>query len=546
MREVTEKKKLEILSLFLEGNPYDEISTMTGVAKGTVVNIVNEFRAGRFPTFADVGDLVDTLRELSVDLRKRRVGVSEALLGLTFFSRLDKMGVKPADLWAWTDMCRELSPADGPLEEFTGAALELFRLERETGESYPSLAVSCSTLRAEAEDLASEVEGLKKEKGELQTTNSALAKERQGLEEEKRALEKDVAELSPRRERLRHEVAELEGKRSALAEEARELEATAEGLRPEVDALQGLGFGKEELEMLRGKLEEVASSHGLTAEGLRTKFFEDLAEYGAIIGFQEKREGLQEEVARLEAHKEHLERIASRLGAPPEEVEQAVRSLLSLKRKQVRPSAVVSYCSVLSGADMEPEELEKAVLELGGLRKTIASCTEELKGLEEEKGERTRVVEVLQAEEAAIKATIRELGESGRRAIEEARVTALREVEKASQKMAKEIAEWGVARGELGAYLEDLKRARYFTSLPLSAEALEAFTEDMGPVIVGQYLQMAALWCSKKLNPRLKPPRWITGKYYRVGEYTDVEVVDLMRWALEAFLEGVAGNGRGA
>jgi len=110
MKELTERKKVEILRLFLEGYSYDEIATKSDVSKGSVVNIVNDFRAGHFPAFSDVGDLVDTLRELSVELRRRGAGVSEALLGLAFFSRLDEMGVKPRNwlepklrLWGQTD-----------------------------------------------------------------------------------------------------------------------------------------------------------------------------------------------------------------------------------------------------------------------------------------------------------------------------------------------------------------------------------------------------------------------------------------------------------
>ena len=84
------------------------------------------------------------------------------------------------------------------------------------------------------------------------------------------------------------------------------METTAKGLRPEVNALEGLGFGKSELETLRVKLAEVASSYGITAEELRVKFFQGLADYGAIGGFQKKREELESKIAVLQEQKEHL------------------------------------------------------------------------------------------------------------------------------------------------------------------------------------------------------------------------------------------------
>jgi len=118
MKELTEKKKLEILRLFLEGYSYDQISTEAVVGKGTVVNVVKDFQAGHFPAFTEVGEVVDALRDLSVELRRKGAGVSEALLGIAFFSRLNEMGVTPDKLWLWADMCREMSAGEAPLQEF--------------------------------------------------------------------------------------------------------------------------------------------------------------------------------------------------------------------------------------------------------------------------------------------------------------------------------------------------------------------------------------------------------------------------------------------
>ena len=93
MKELSEKKKLEILKLFLEGYSYDDIAGQSEVAKGSVVNVVTDFKNGLFPVLSSVTDLADALRELSVELRRKGVGVSEALLGTAFFFRLSEMGV---------------------------------------------------------------------------------------------------------------------------------------------------------------------------------------------------------------------------------------------------------------------------------------------------------------------------------------------------------------------------------------------------------------------------------------------------------------------
>ena len=44
-----------------------------GVSKGTVANVVAELKAGRFPEAADVGEHIELLRELSLDLKRSKL-----------------------------------------------------------------------------------------------------------------------------------------------------------------------------------------------------------------------------------------------------------------------------------------------------------------------------------------------------------------------------------------------------------------------------------------------------------------------------------------
>lgn len=321
-----------------------------------------------------------------------------------------------------------------------------------------------------------------------------------------------------------------------------ELCRIADALRPEVEALQVLGFSKGELETLRVRLERLASNEGTTPKELKERFFDELSDYGSILNFRKKRQDLEGEVSTLEGQVQSLQKVTSRLGLPLHQMEEAVRGLASLKRKGINPSAVASYYRILSQAEMEPSELEHEVIELGRFKKAIATATEAVKQLKAEEVQRTRVVEALRAEEATIKATINELTQWGQKVIKEAQDKALTTVKRATEKMAKDLRQWGDARAELGAYLDDLKRARYFTRLPLSDEALESYIQDMSPLVVSQGLQLVLMWCSRKLNPKFRPPRWIVRKYYSISEYTDVELADLVRWSLEALTEGVGEN----
>ena len=46
----------------------------------------------------------------------------------------------------------------------------------------------------------------------------------------------------------------------------------------------------------------------------------------------------------------------------------------------------------------------------------------------------------------------------------------------------------------------------------------------------------------EKLNQKLRPPREITKKYYSISEYTEVELADVLIWALLMLIGGVGSD----
>ena len=92
----------------------------------------------------------------------------------------------------------------------------------------------------------------------------------------------------------------------------------------------------------------------------------------------------------------------------------------------------------------------------------------------------------------------------------------------------------------MGKFEEELRLARFFAKLPLSNEALSDLVKDLAAPIVIQYLTMALTWCRQKLNPKLRPPRVITKRYYSISDYTEVELVDILTWALLMLIQGVS------
>jgi len=77
MREISTQKRIKVIKLFLTGLSYDEIARQVGIAKGSVVHIINEFREGYLSVPPDMTEYVDALRQVAVDLRKNNTSITQ-------------------------------------------------------------------------------------------------------------------------------------------------------------------------------------------------------------------------------------------------------------------------------------------------------------------------------------------------------------------------------------------------------------------------------------------------------------------------------------
>ena len=88
MKEISRAKKLEVAQRYLLGYTYGEIEEETGVSHGSIANIVGEIENGKLIIPGSAFDVVNDLRQLSFDLKKKGLEPSQALLGLLLFERL--------------------------------------------------------------------------------------------------------------------------------------------------------------------------------------------------------------------------------------------------------------------------------------------------------------------------------------------------------------------------------------------------------------------------------------------------------------------------
>jgi len=253
MKQFPYQTRMEVLDLYLQGLSGDKVSEKTGVSKGAVVSIIKDAREGKYPEL-ELKGRIDELHNVAVRLRKEKLDLAQARLGFGFFQRLLAIGVEPDRLEEWIAFCSETSPA--PPEDFIPAAMELLRVERETGLSYSELTSQVKELadkRQKLIDAVGELEAKEKRSGELEAEIERNKKRASELRVEKDKLEGEVnffrSFIEKRAEALGIAASELEGKLKELVN----LDAEIASKRSEQNCLRG------EVEALSERREKLSS-----------------------------------------------------------------------------------------------------------------------------------------------------------------------------------------------------------------------------------------------------------------------------------------------
>ncbi len=140
MDKLSRAKKLEVAQYYITGLTYKEIQEKTGVSHGSIANIVTELETGELTISGTSSDQIDDLHQLSLDLRKKNISTSQALLGLLYFQRSQALGILPEHLDQWAELINKLTPTDFPANDFLRAAIRLHQLEVSEGKPFELLA----------------------------------------------------------------------------------------------------------------------------------------------------------------------------------------------------------------------------------------------------------------------------------------------------------------------------------------------------------------------------------------------------------------------
>ena len=171
MKEIKINVKLKAVKLFLDGDTFDEIAKQLGIAKGSVVNIIDDFRNGFLPLPFGMAEYVDELRHLVVDFKKHQTTIAAVKPCLKIHTRMKEMGVGDEQVEQWLDICENIASTTVANNQFVQSALELAEVTAINGLSYQSLVKDyghklelSKKLDIEIQHEKNEIAGLKKQK----------------------------------------------------------------------------------------------------------------------------------------------------------------------------------------------------------------------------------------------------------------------------------------------------------------------------------------------------------------------------------------------
>jgi len=295
MEKLPTKKKVAIVRQYLSGFSYDEIAAKNGVSKGTVANVVTELKAGRFPEAADVGEDIELLRELSLELKRSKLSPGQCATGLILLTRISECCLEPADIGRWPMILKSVRNEE-EVQEFVRLVYSIQEVQNRTGLSLEALDDKAHELERKAADLepmSRQHEDYRKQLAELTKKREELTNSVTGLEEKYKLLNPRVKDLEKREQTLLHRIEDMEPR-------AQKAETTLSTLNKEKQRLQDIGLSLNKLAEFNDRLQVVAQRHTIEPAELRSRLLRELETLEKGLGLETLIQSRQQELDKME------------------------------------------------------------------------------------------------------------------------------------------------------------------------------------------------------------------------------------------------------
>ncbi len=353
---------------------------------------------------------------------------------------------------------------------------------------------------------------------QLLTAQRRLADEQSRIEERIEEGERAISEVEERERSARDQLSQLDEEVNDKA-----------GLMSKADELEKLGLDAARLGDLCNAVTGTSAKHGLGREKALGRFFDQLREYDAALGFEAeaKRWETIAETKRLESEK--VEAQLDGLEMRYRERKEAVDAMESLLKQGNKPDQIPIWNRIL-GRFKGPEQFDQELERYKGMEELLNAKRKEIERRELKVAELNARADALRQELAEIQGSIKTLSESAVREITKLSDKAVAKLKTLEQEMNK----WGEIKAEAGKLEKELMYARFLTTA--DDAVLKALPIELVSALINR---AAAYFRLKKFNPMIGVPDALSREYYAISSYTKVALIDLITW-VQAGLSGVS------
>lgn len=167
MKELSEIIREKVVRLFLVGHSYDEISQQLDVAKGSVTNIIDEFRDGQISIPDDMADYVNELRRIAVDLKKHQVSLSQLRSCQKLHNKIQDMDTNSENVEQWLDLLQVVAASDPSGDKYIDIVGWIADMSMETGKNCKEMLDEYAEKLGFWDYINDEIDGKKEEMEEL-------------------------------------------------------------------------------------------------------------------------------------------------------------------------------------------------------------------------------------------------------------------------------------------------------------------------------------------------------------------------------------------
>ena len=215
-------------------------------------------------------------------------------------------------------------------------------------------------------------------------------------------------------------LARLENTKKGLNEQIEALNtklAEKRELASDLAELAKLGFDIKRLRQLQEALREIGVKHGLKGKEAMAKFFSDLQDYDARIGFEREIQRLETitDTKKLEAEKCQAE--ADSLARRYKDLSEAITAVQALIKHGVKTEQIVSWNTIV-GKLGGPEELQGKLEQYKSVSELLDTKKREIGDCDKKVTDLSAQIKVLNEQKVEIEGAIKALRDSGLKQIE--------------------------------------------------------------------------------------------------------------------------------